>query len=183
MSLQDITGKREGELTTSVNATVLYSLSHEWLAYCQALTVQVSDVQELAAQGSVVEAFRHLSERLAGIDRRATAAVRPAGAPFVLVVPVATSGPSAELSPAMRGAAAAAPAQSAPSDVPTAALAGAAGAAEQRALPVSPAGKSRGFRALVRSRFVLVPSVDAPRISMRIFVLKQVSGGSSNATA
>ena len=161
----------------------LYSLSHEWLAYCQALTVQVSDVQELAAQGSVVEAFRHLSEHLAGIDRRATPAVRPASAPFVLVAPVATSGPSAEPSPATLGAAAALSSQSVASGVPTAALAGAAGAAARRALPVSPAGKSRRFRALVRSRLVLVPSVDAPRISKRIFVLKTVLGGSSNATA
>ena len=183
MSLQDITGKPEVNLSSSCKAPVLYRLSDAWQDYCQALKVQVSDVEALAAQGEILEAFPLLSKRLAGIDRRATAVVRPASAPFVRLVPVATSGPSAELSPAMRGAAAAAPAQSAPSDVPTAALAGAAGAVALRALPVSQAGKSRRFRALVRSRFVLVPSVDAPRISMRIFVLKQVSGGSSNATA
>lgn len=161
----------------------LYSLSNAWLAYCQALTVQVSDVQELAAQGSVVEAYRRLSERLAGTGTGASRAVRPQAAPFARVAPVARSGQAVGRQTAGLLAAVAASSQSAASGVPTAGLAGAAGAVALRALPVSQAGKSRRFRPLVRSRLLLVPSVDAPRISIRIFVLKTVQGGSSNAAA
>ena len=105
MSLQDITGKPEVNLSSSFKAPVLYRLSDAWQGYCQALKVQVSDVEVLAAQGEILEAFPLLSKRLAGIDRRATAVVRPASAPFVRLVPVATSGPSAELSPTTKDAA------------------------------------------------------------------------------
>ena len=73
----------------------LYSLSHEWLAYCKALTVQVSDVQALAGLGAVVEAYRLLRERLAGTGTGATGAARPQGAPFAAVAPAATSGQGA----------------------------------------------------------------------------------------
>lgn len=161
----------------------LYSLSHEWLAYCKALTVQVLDVQELAAQGSVVEAYRRLSERLAGTGTGASHAARPQAEPFVRVAPVATSGQAVGQQTAKLLAAVAASSQSAASGAPTAGLEGAAGAAALRALPVSQVRKSRRFRPLIRSRLLLVPSFNAPRISIQIFVLKPVWGGPSNATA
>ena len=110
----------------------LYRLSDSWLAYCQALTVPVADVQELAAQGSVVEAYRRLSERLAGTGTGANHAERPQAAPFVRVAPVATSGQAVGLQTATLLAAVAASSQSAASGVPIAGLAGAAGAVALR---------------------------------------------------
>lgn len=183
MSLQDITGKPEVNLSSSFKAPVLYRLSDAWQGYCQALKVQVSDVEVLAAQGEILEAFPLLSKRLTGIDRRATAAVRPASAPFVRLEPVATSGPSAELSPATQGEAAALSSQSTASGVPTAGLARAAGGLALRGQSVSASKTGRRFRPLVRSRFSLVSSVRASRISMQFFVLNHVLGGASNGHA
>lgn len=183
MSLQDITGKPEGELTTSVKATVLYSLSDAWLAYCQALKVQVSDVQALAAQGGILEAFPLLSERLAGIDIHATAPLRPASAPFVRVAPVATSGSSAERLPVTLDEAAALSSLLAASGVPTADLAKAAGGLALRGQSVSVSRTGRRFRPLVRSRLLLARSFKAPSVSMQIFVLNRVLGGAFHGHA
>ena len=183
MSQQDITGKSQGDRALAGRGLVLYRLSDAWQGYCQALKVQVSDVEVLAAQGEILEAFPLLSKRLAGIDRRATAAVRPASAPFVRLAPVATSGPSAELSPATQGAAAALSFPSTASGVPTAGLVGAAGGLALRGQSVSASKTGRRFRPLVRSRFSLVSSVLASRISMQFFVLNSVLGGASNGHA
>ncbi|MPS96252.1 hypothetical protein [Comamonas sp.] len=158
----------------------LYRLSDAWLAYCHALTVPVADVQELAALGSVLEAFRHLSKHLAGKGTGAIGAQRPLTPPFVAVAQVGASVPAAEQSPATQAGVVALPSPSAASGVPTADFEAAAVAFALRALPVSQAGKSRRFRPLVRSRLLLVPSVYASRISMRIFVLNKLLGGASN---
>ncbi|EED67939.1 hypothetical protein CtesDRAFT_PD2885 [Comamonas testosteroni KF-1] len=183
MSQQDITGKSQADRALSGRGLVLYRLSDTWQDYCQALKVQVSDVEALAAQGEILEAFPLLSKRLAGIDRRATAAVRPASAPFVRLEPVATSGPSAELSPATQGAGAALSSQSTANGVPIAGLARAAGGLALHGQSVSASKTGRRFRPLVRSRFSLVSSVRASRISMQFFVLNHVLGGASNGHA
>lgn len=161
----------------------LYRLSDSWLAYCQALTVPVADVQELAAQGSVVEAFRHLSEHLAGKGTGAIGAQRPLTPPFVPAAQVGASVPAAELSPATPSGAIASPSPLTASGAPIADFEAAVVAYVLRALPLSQAGKSRRFRPLVRSRLLLVPSVGVPRTSMQIFVLNQALGGTSNARA
>lgn len=183
MSQQDITGKSQADRASAGRGIVLYRLSDAWQSYCQAIKVQISDVEVLAAQGEILEAFPLLSKRLAGIDRRATAVVRPASAPFVRLVPVATSGPSAELSPATQDAAAALSSQSTVNGVPTAGLARAAGGLALRGQSVSASKTGRRFRPLVRSRFSLASSVRASRISMQFFVLKQVCGGTSDAAS
>ena len=161
----------------------IYSLSDAWHAYCQALTVLVSDVQELAAQGAVVEAYLRLSERLTGTSIDASRFVRPATAPFVRVAPGATSGQgAAPLTTALAGASDA-PAQSAASGVPTVGLAGAAGGLALRGQSVSASKTVRRFRPLVRSRLLLARSFKAPSVSMQIFVLNRVLGGTSNGHA
>ena len=148
----------------------LYSLSNAWLAYCQALKVQVSDVLELAAQGSVVEAYRLLQERLAGTGTGAIGVARPQGAPFAPAFPVATSGQDAGPQPAMQDAATGVPAPSAPNGVPTAGFAAAAGAAVLRGQSVSASKTVRRFRPLVRSQMLMVRSLSAPHVSMQVFV-------------
>lgn len=183
MSLQDITGKPEGELTTSVKAAVRFSLSNAWLAYCQALNLDIADVQALAAQGSVVAAHHRLLRLIAGTGTGASRPTQPLSRPFACGPQQLPVDQGDAQCPVLPDAVVAAPTLSAASGVPTAGLAATASAAALRALPVSPAGKSRRFRPLVRSRLLLVPSLSAPRISMQFFVLKQVCGGTSNAAA
>ena len=183
MSQQDITGKFRPDLGSATKGVVLYRLSDAWLAYCQTLTLQVADVQELAAQGAVVGAYLRLSERLAGTGTGATAAAQLQGAPFVRVAPVATSAPAAGLLQAALLGAVAASSRSVASGAPTADLEAVAVAFALRALPVSQARKSLRFRPLVRSRLLLVPSVNVPLTSMQIFVLNKARGGTSNGRA
>lgn len=162
---------------------ILYSLSDAWLAYCQALKVQVSDVLELAAQGSVVEAYRHLSERLAGTGIDASRTARPQGAPFVVVAPAPTSAQGAAPLTAALTSASGALAQSAASGVPTTGFAVAAGGLALRGQSVSASKTGRRFRPLVRSSSLLARSVKAPSVSMQIFVLNRILGGTSNGHA
>lgn len=183
MSLQDITGKPSSEVITPVKASPLYRLSDAWLAYCQALNLDTADVQAQAAQGSVVEAHHLLLRLIAGTGTGASRPTQPLSAPFVSAPQPWRSGQGGAQCPVLPGAVAAALAQLAASGVPTADLVGAAGAAALRALPVSQAGKSRRFRPLVRSRLLLVPSFNAPRISMQVFVLNRILGGTSNGNA
>ncbi len=160
-----------------------YSLSSAWLTYCHALTVPVSAVLALAGQGRVLEAHHRLQQRLAGLGTGATTVARPRSAPFVLVAATGPSDPAAEQSPAMRDEAAGVPALSAPSGAPTTDRARVAALLAQLGLPVFPAKKVRRFRPLVRSRLLPVASVSVPSISVQVFILKTILGGTSNATA
>lgn len=155
MSQHIITGKQGANMLKGVPDPVRYRLSGAWITYCQALKVQVSDVEELAAQGEILEAFPLLSIRLAGTGTGATAAARPASAPFVRVAPVATSGLTAGLLPAMQGGEAALPFQSAASDAPTTGLEAVAPSLVLRDRPAYAAKKFRRFRPLVPPRVVL----------------------------
>ena len=158
-------------LVSDLGEAVFYRLSDAWLAYCQALKVQVSDVLELAGQGSLVEAYRHLSERLAGTGTDASRTARPQGAPFVVVAPVPTSAQGAAPLTVGQAEASGAPAQSTASGVPTAGFALAAGGLALRGQSVSASKTGRRFRPLVRSSSLLARSFKAPSISMQIFVL------------
>ena len=158
----------------------LYCLSEAWSARCQALSLNVSDVEALAAQGSVVEAHRHLLRLIAGTGIGASQTTHLWTAPFVCGPRPLPSGQGAGLCQERPGAAADAPTRSAPNDVPTAGLAAAAGVAVQRGQLVSPAGKFRRFRPLVRPRLLMARSVSVPRISMQVFVWNAAAGGASN---
>lgn len=156
MSQHIITGKQGAKSVAGVTAPVLYRLSDVWQSYCQALNLEVSGVEALAAQGSVVEAHHRLRRLIAGTDTGASQTTQPLTAPFVSVPQPWQFGQGGAQHHAQRGAAAGAPARSAASGVPTAGLAAAAGALARRGRQVFVVTKYQRFRPLVPSKVVSV---------------------------
>ena len=154
-----------------------YGLTAPWLAHCEALKVAVSDVQALAGQRQILEAYLLLQERLAGTGTGATRLWFPAGAPFARLAAAETSDPAAGPLPALQGAAAGEPALSVPSDAPTVGAAGVASALAQRGRPALVVVKCRP---LVVS-LVGAAIVQRQAFSKQVFVWKAYAGGASNA--
>ena len=160
----------------SPKSTIAFGLQPQWLAYCARLKAEVSDVEALAGQGRILEAYRLLQERLAGTDTGATGLLRPAVAPFVLLATPAVIGLAAALQTAASGVAAAGPALLTASAVPTNGFAAFAYAAQQRGLPVfvavsSQPSLSSKFRAAIVKRRA---------VSKQVFVWKRPETEASN---
>ena len=158
---------------------VTYRLAKEWVAHCQVFKVPVLDVQALAAQGRVLEAYRLLQERLTEKDKCAIRSARPQGAPFAVEI-LATSGRGVEPLTALQIWASGAPVQSIANDVPTpgrASLAGVGQRRVQRLFVVASNLRSRSFKSFK----VDVVIVERVAVSEQVFVRTARRGRKSNA--
>lgn len=155
-----------------------YRLAEEWATHCRAFKVPVLDVQALAAQGKVLEAYRLLQERLTEKDKCATRSARPQGAPFVVEI-LATSGQGAEPQKAPQIWASGELSQSKANDAPTAAGASFAHVGQRRGRLVFVVVSNR--RSLPLKSFkVGVAIVQRVAVSEQVFVRTSAGGGASN---
>lgn len=157
---------------------VTYRLAEEWATHCQAFKVLVLDVQALAAQGKVLEAYRLLQERLTEKDKCAIRSARPQGAPFAVEI-LATSGPGVEPLKAQQIGASDALARSRASDAPTPAGASFRRVGQRRGRLVFVVVSNRGSWPFGSFK-VDVAIVQRVAVSEQVFVRTSAGGGASN---